>query len=206
MQLVGTDLSCTVLPGRYRSGENIPELYNSFYRYWCKTWGDVLTACGNPGALNAENFLRQDLIVILHQGFEIAGAISSSYFNLAAEPIYDHPYLKAFPSELMDSFRAKKVGHIISGEYLSVAPGFRKSTTDAPLSDILIGLLMKVFVQSEAKMTLATTIKPAKVHKIGEKYGWSELGSFNKYGLDCVLLCNSRQPSSCPICRRILEF
>jgi hypothetical protein len=193
MQVVNDSLSCTFFPGKYKNGESVPALYNSVYRYWHKVWGEIFTAAGSPESLSAENFLRQDIIVTLHQAGQIAGIFTTSFFNLSADVTYDHPYFKTFPKKMVQKLRSESVGHIITGEYLSVTADFRKSASGVHLSDVLVGLLMKIFVEIEAKMTFATTVRPAKVHKICEKYGWSELESFTKYGLDCLLLCNSQE-------------
>jgi hypothetical protein len=193
MQLMNSGLTCTFLPGKYRDGEKVPELYNAVYRYWHKTWKEILGASGNLDSLNVENFLRQDVIIVMHSGFEIAGALTSTYFNLSADSIFDHGYIKAFPSEIVKKLKAEGVGKVITAEYLSVTPAYRKATTDAPLSEVISGLFMKIFVQSRAKMSLATPIRPAKVHKIGEKFGWIEHGDITKSGVNCVLLTNCHE-------------
>ncbi len=185
-------LDCTVFPGKFRTGEAVPPLYNLAYEYWGKTWGEIFAAAGSPDSLNVDNFLRQDIVIVLHSGDQITGVITSCLFNLSATPSYDHSYFKAFPADVIRSLRENGSGLAITGEYLSVHPSFRKSHLGIALSDVLIGLLMKVFRHLDAKVSLATTVRPAGVHKIGVKFGWSELGNFKKYGLDCVLLLNSR--------------
>lgn len=184
-------LTCTLLPGKFSHSQRVPNIYNLVFKYWETTWKEIFTNAGSPDSLNVENFLRQDIIICLHNDSEIAGIITSSLFNISADAIYDHPYLRAFPISLIASLRSKGEGLILTGEYLSVKPEFRRNKAGIAISDALIGLLMKVFERTNASISLATTVRPAKVHKIGEKFGWSELGNFTKYGLDCVLLQNS---------------
>jgi hypothetical protein len=190
MKSVIRELSCTLLPGKYPDGKPVPQLYNEVYQYWKKTWQEIFTRAGSPDSLNAENFLRQDVIVVLHRGNEIAGIETSSFFNLSAEPTFDHGYLRPVPAEFMEKLRSIGAGILTTGEYLSVQPEFRRSEVGVPLSEVLIGLCKKVFRESHARIMLGTAVKSARVHESVKRFGSVEVGSFQKYGLDCLLFYN----------------
>ncbi len=203
-----SEISCTLLPGRYADGRIVPPLYNQAYRHWKKTWSEIFTRAGSPGSLCAENFLRQNLVITLHQGNRIAGILTTTFFNLSSDATFDHPYFQPFPRAIVEELWKAGNGLVITGEYLAVEPEFRKSIVGLSLADVLVGLLMKTFVQIGAKMTLATTVRPAKVHEICQAYGYSEVGQYEKYGLDCLLLQNTKEQyreHADPLVREMIE-
>jgi hypothetical protein len=187
MKPILRDVCCTFLPGKYPNGVPVPSLYNEVYRHWKTIWGDIFTKAGSPASLNAENFLRQDAIIVLHRKEEIVGLLTSSFFNLSASPIFDHPYLRPFSEDLVQKLKNDGRGMVCTAEYLSVHPEFRKSLVGVSLFEVLIGLGLKMVFKLDAKMMLATTVRPAKVYECGPRFGWVEAGTIQKYGLDCLL-------------------
>jgi len=188
MKSILTDVTCTLLPGKYAHGDRVPELYNEAYRYWRKTWGEIFTKAGSPASLNTENFLRQNIVICLHQGNRIVGMLTQTFFNIRADATYDHAYLQPFPQHLIKALRASSGGFVTTAEYLSVHSDFRRSIIGVSLSEVLLGILSRVFTESEGRMLLATTVRPARVHESCAKFGWQEVGVVQKYGLDCILM------------------
>jgi hypothetical protein len=176
MKPILRDVCCTFLPGKYPNGVPVPSLYNEVYRHWKTIWGDIFTKAGSPASLNAENFLRQDAIIVLHRKEEIVGLLTSSFFNLSASPIFDHPYLRPFSEDLVQKLKNDGRGMVCTAEYLSVHPEFRKSLVGVSLFEVLIGLGLKMVFKLDAKMMLATTVRPAKVYECGPRFGWVEYG------------------------------
>jgi len=187
------EISCTLLPGKYASGVAVPGLYNHVYRYWRQVWGEIFTRAGSPASLNVENFLRQNVIIALHREEDVIGIVCACFFNLSAESTFDHAYLKTFPDETVRILRDQGSGLYTTYEYISIRPGFRKSEIGISLSDVLLGLCEKVFTFSDAKIALATAVRPAKIAEVLKIFGWIEVGSISKYGLDCVLLRSTPQ-------------
>jgi hypothetical protein len=192
MKFNASDLSCTFLPGKYSNAHPVPSLYNAVYHYWKKVWGDIFTQAGSPGSLNAENFLRQDFIIALHRGDEVVGILATSFFNLGAESTFDHAYMKAFPRDFVGGLHAEGRGLATTSEYLSVHPDYRRSQIGVALSDVLVGLGLKIFSQQDGTVTLGTAVRPARSHESAFKYGYVEVGTIQKYGLDCSLLFNTQ--------------
>ncbi len=189
MPLLDT-ISCTVLPGAFYNREPVPSLYNNVYRSWKRTWGEIFTQAGSPQSLDANNFLRQTMIFVLHQGEDVVGVSTITLFNANAEASFDHPYFKPFPQKLLNEARSRQ-GAIFSSEYLAVEPAFRKSAAQVSLSEILIGLVVKAAIELEATLLFGTAVRPARVDESCKKFGYQEVGSYEKYGLDCALLCGA---------------
>lgn len=187
-------ISCTLLPGKYTSEAPVPELYNHVYNYWKKTWTEFFEKAGSgPGALNIENFMRHSFIITLHQENNIVGTLLASMFNVSAATTYDHPCVKPFPSEVLQKLKDSGRGLCITGEYLSVHPEFRKEIVGMSMADVLIGVLMKIYQKLDLNMALAATVRAAKVDTICKKYGYTELGSYLKIGVDCIMLFNTQE-------------
>lgn len=185
-----SDISCTLLPGNFPRAEVVPPLYNRVYDSWHRTWKEVFTSVGSPESLNPENFLRQDILIVLHREREVVGLLTTTFLNLSARAVVDHPYFRPFPEPILRAFQRRGRGLVLTGEYLSIDPAYRRSIVGLSLSDVLIGLLMRIFTGSGADSTLATTVRPAGVHEICHRFGYRELGGYQKYGLDCVLMQN----------------
>ncbi len=188
------DISLTILPGRYTTPVPVPPLYNAAYEYWKTTWAQFFEKAGSgPGALNIENFMRHSFVITLHRGNTIAGTLLASLFNTGAMTTYDHPCIKPFPESLLNQLKAKSLGSCITGEYLSVARDFRREVMGLSLADVMIGILMKIFQEQNLNMALAATVRSAKVDQICKKYGYLELGSYLKIGVDCIMLYNTQE-------------
>jgi hypothetical protein len=115
----------------------------------------------------------------------------SSLFNLSVDSTYDHPCIKPFPTNLLYSLKEKSNGIGITGEYLSVAPDFRKEKMGQSLAEVLAGLQMKIFTEMNLDISFAATVRAAKVDSIIKHFGFKEVGSYSKIGVDCIQLINT---------------
>jgi len=184
---------CTILPGKYSGSEVVPELYNVVYGYWKKTWSDFFAKAGSPaGSLNVENFTRHAFVIALHCDDVIVGAMCSSLFNFSALPTLDHPCINPFPENLLASLRTGGASLCMTGEYLSVNPDFRKGCMGISMAEVLAGIQMKIFRNLNLSASLAATVRAAKVDIICKKFGFAEVGSYQKMGVDCVMLFNTQ--------------
>ena len=187
------NLSCTLLPGKFRNGQAVPALYNTVYHDWVQVWSEVLSKMGNPGALNLDQFLSQDIIIALHLKDQLAGVVTSNFFNLSSHATFDHPYLHSFPEALIEDFKTEGKGILMTGEYFTVCTPFRKKNLGSFVAELLVGLLLKILLHVDAKATLSTTILETKSHEIGKAFGYKIVGEKKKYGLNCMLLVNTKK-------------
>lgn len=185
-------LSCTILKGRMNEAAPLPPLYNQAYGYWKKTWAHFFAEAGSgPDALKLENFTRSEFIIVIHQGEQIAGMLLSTLFHAQALTTYEHSCVSPFPEVALGRLRSLPGGRALTGEYLSVNPEFKKSLLGLSLADTLIGILMCILRQTQTDMALAATVRAAKVAEICKAYGYEEVGSYLKIGVDCVMLYNT---------------
>jgi hypothetical protein len=187
------DISCTLLPGKFTDANPVPTLYNAVYQYWKKTWAEFFQKAGSPASsLNLENFMRQSYIITLHREEKIVATLLSSIFNLSSFTTYDHPCIVPFPSDILNGLKTKGRGLCMTGEYLSVHPDYRKSLVGISMADVITGLLMNIFAERRIDIALAATVRDAKVDEICRQFGYVEVGSYLKMGVDCVMLFNTQ--------------
>lgn len=187
-------VSCTILPGRYTTAQTVPTIYNDVYKYWVRTWSQFFEKAGSPpDSLNIENYMRHSFVIALRLENKIIGSLHSSLFNLGADVTYDHPCIKPYPKELLDMLREKGKGLCVTGEYLSADPEFRREVTGISLADVMIGLQMQVFLNLKLEIAFGAAVRAAKVDAICKKYGYREVGSYLKIGVDCIMLYNTQE-------------
>ncbi|MEQ1875683.1 MAG: hypothetical protein ABL958_03495, partial [Bdellovibrionia bacterium] len=70
---ISKKLKYVLMPGKFAPGFPEPELHNRTYQLWRSVWREVFTEAGNPAALVADDFLRQDFVCVLHVGGQVVG-------------------------------------------------------------------------------------------------------------------------------------
>jgi len=187
------NLTCTILPGKITNPGPVPELLNPAFHYWKTTWAEFFRRAGSPpDALKIDSFLRADYIIVLHDGPVIAGMLLSTIFHTEALTTYEHPQIAPYPPAVIERLHAIRGGRCLSGEYLSVNPAFKKSILGISLAEVMVGILQRILLSAEADILLASTVRAAHVAEIARDYGYEEVGSYLKLGVDCVMMCNTR--------------
>jgi hypothetical protein len=185
-------LSCSILSGKIVNGGPLPPLFNPAYLYWKNTWSAFFRRAGSPpDALKTDNFIRADYVVVLHDQEEIAGMVLASVFHGQALTTFDHLSVAPFPERIHEKMRNWPGSRCLTGEYLSVNPTYKKSVLGVSLAEIMCGILHKILDERGIEMLMASTVRAAHVADIGRDFGYEEVGSFTKLGVDCVLMFNT---------------
>lgn len=184
------NLEYVVMPGKVSPGFRALELHNETYNLWRNVWKDVFTEAGNPTALVADDFLRQDFICTLHRNGEVVACHLYTIFNMEQNVSLDHRYFSIFPKNIIDLFRAKKATHLMSMEFLTVHPEWRKnSTAGMSLGPILTHLGVNVFRTLNMDAAIAPARKKMKVEQMAAKFGFECLQpNVSRGNLDCDLI------------------
>jgi hypothetical protein len=186
-----SELSCSLFPGRAAASAPFLQLNNKTYTHWNEIWSDILQL--PPGtSLSSDNFLRQDAICSIHYQGLIVGMIAGSFFNFDQLAYRDHSYLRAFPQERLRQDCKGDASNIRSIEYLSVDNRFRKSKIGFSIGSILLGLSMKIFAESRARIVLGTARSKIHVDEMCYKFGFTPCGEMDKFGHPCTLILNSK--------------
>lgn len=198
------DLKLCILPGKIQSTSLSCAIYNKTYLHWKQIWSQVLNL---ENDLHSDTFLRQDLICpIIYKNEQIIGLICCTFFDGKVDAYLDQSYLSGFKNKISSDEFARE---FMSIEYLSVDEQYRKTKIGFSLGDVLLGLSMKVFLQSSAQFVLGTARSVIKVDRNCFDFGFSNLGEIQKYGHPCTLIYNSRttcRENSSPILNEIISY
>lgn len=140
-----SELEYVIIPGRLYGQPELEALNNEAFRYWKSFWQGVFAQNGCPEDLNEDAFIRQNMICILKTKNEIAGMHLYSFYNLSQDASLNHSYIKDSYNDLyIERLRSLNIKKVMSLEYLTVSPGWRKKYIGVSLGNLLVGLSGRV--------------------------------------------------------------
>jgi hypothetical protein len=181
---LSAQLKYVILPGKFAPDFPDVELHNGTYQLWQSVWKDVFTEAGNPAALVADDFLRQDYIGALHHNRQVIGCHLYTLFNIDQMAAINNRYFSIFPREIIDGFRERNAKYLMTMEFLTVHPEWRK----ASLGPVLINLGINILKTIGADAAIGPARKKTKVDQM-----------CNKFGFDCVKPNVSRGNLDCDL-------
>ena len=164
-------------------------LHNKIYEFWDKTWTEAFAKTGAPNEMWHENFLRQDLITAILDGNEVVGCHLYTLYNVNSLAAISNEYFHYFTESSLGTLKENGMPHIMSMEYLCVNPLYRKSISQVPFGEVLIGLGAEVTDAVGYNCCLGTTIDEAKVDLMAQQFGGISIqDSIKKYGYSLRLM------------------
>ena len=178
-----------VLIPRQTADIDLIGLQNQVYRSWFAEWQKVFSSNSRDFKPSADDFLRQDMMAVILSGEKIVGFHFYSFFNLLRLEMSEHSYFDQIEKSSFENLRIKNLANVMSMEYLTVLPDFRKKEAFFPWGEILISLGLKVLNSSEGQVAFGTPRSDVKVNKMGEKLGFQTLQSaILKYDYKCEVM------------------
>ncbi|MGZ3696096.1 MAG: hypothetical protein ACXWQO_18780, partial [Bdellovibrionota bacterium] len=102
--------------------------HNQIHKFWKESWLEVLQQLKAETNQLDDDFLRQDFIASICTDAEVVAVHLYSIFALDTEASCAHRYLKGnYPPEFFEKLKAMGVRTVMSLEYLTVNPNWRKS-------------------------------------------------------------------------------
>lgn len=184
-------LECHLFPACSYPGSPFLKINNDTFSHWKKTWEQILQLKDGSG-LPSDNFLRQDMICAIRHEAEVVGMIAASYFCLDQLAYEYHSYLQPFLASSGFDRSAALAQQVMSIEYLSVVPKFRKGELGISLGSVLLGISMEVFRSSDSCMVLGTARSKIHVDEMCYKFGFTPCGEMEKFGHPCTLILNTK--------------
>ena len=126
-----------VLPGNPEPMFASSELYDASYRHFKSVWERTFTRRIGPQGYDAYGFFRQDFIMLLMHGDDIAGQLCSSLLNLESSIASDLSYLKNFDSGAQTLLRDRNCKTFATLEYSSISPNFSPRKVNFCLNDFI---------------------------------------------------------------------
>lgn len=139
-------------------------LMNRIYENWKEVFAEVLQCAG--GALDPDDFFRSDFVLAISDKENIVALGTLTFFDLRLESTLDHHYLRALNPETPDRLLEKNIHCLLSLEYLTVHPAWRKKEVSVLWAEILMGVALKIMDESPADALIGTPRIDLKVTDI----------------------------------------
>ena len=176
------DAKYYILSGKLSPDSQHFEIYKNTYELWTKTWKKVFGDVGSFEAFSPDDFYRQDYIPVIASGNEPIAAHFYSLFHIDNPAAMDHHYFEIFSEEVIASLRSRGIKKMMSMEFLTVNPEYRKTNTNISFAEIQIVLGSKLMSEINFDIALGVAIKAAKIDKMAIKLGFNVLDSHAKRG------------------------
>ena len=179
-----------VLPGKFYSDSPFIELQNKVYKFWKNIWKDVFTEVGSPNSLVPDDFLRQDLISTILYDNEVIACHLYTLFNIDQDVTLDHRYFSIFPNDVIDMFKKRNAKQLMSIEFLTVHPEWRKTSgLGMSFGFVMRELTARIINQSGTDVAVAPARKQNKVDELAYKFGFECLKqNVSRGNLHCDLI------------------
>lgn len=161
--------------------------YEQAYRFWGNTWREIFASVGSPEAFLVDDFYRPDIIPVLKYKNQIVGLICSTIFNTQNPCVFDMRYFSIFNPTALSWVFERQPKSIMSMEFLTVAPEFRKNEMGFSLAEVLILLSFIYLNEQQIDMAVGVAVKVAGVDKLATNLSAHVIGYDVKRG---NLVCN----------------
>lgn len=185
------NLSYTLLSAK-NPHENDLNLHNQSYKFWKNLWYSVLSKL-NIDALNINNdFLRQDIIAVIHDEYEIAAIHLYSHYSLRSFANSEGSYfLQNLQKTYVDKLIKLGANNVMTMEYMTVNVNWRKHQheNNIHVGAILGGLALKVLQSIGADAAIAPARRDLKVHELAYIYGGTCIAeNITNHNIPCDLI------------------
>lgn len=144
-------------------------LINQIFELWEHTFAKV--ARQNESALDPDEFFRSHYIGALMYDEEIVGFNLFTNFDLSLISATRHRYFQSLGACSPERLSLSKVKKVMTMEYFTITPAWRKQMKDAPWGEILTGMGLKFLDNSGADAILGTPRIDLKVHEMCYRLG-----------------------------------
>ncbi len=181
--------------GGFSTKQDELELRNRAYSLWREVWYAVFKKVNQAEALNPDEFFRQDIAAcILDRNHELVGMHLYTFFDLSARSDREHSYFAGIEDSALQKLANAGCIRLMSMEYLTVNPQWRKSLSGTAWADILVSLGQRVMQASGYDAVVGTPRTDIGVDKIGDRLGFRTYQEqITKYDYFCSLMACSKE-------------
>jgi hypothetical protein len=161
------------------------ELVNDIYSLWKETFGRVLERAG--AELDIGDFFRSHNAGVLMYQDEVVAFNLFTNFNFQLHAHRDHPYFESLDAETIEAVTSKS-GKVMTMEYFTVSPLWRKQNKEIHWGEILAGLGLHYMDHSCVELGVGTPRTDLKVDQMCERLGASIRGYVSKMNYECAVV------------------
>jgi hypothetical protein len=185
------------------------KLKNKVFVTWKEFWQQVYKDQNSSFEVKADDFIRQDIIGVIFDGERVAASHMYSFFNLKALADSEIHYFNFFSKFYLETLQQNKVETVMSMEYLTVTPDYRKSVVGFSLGSVVASLGTHVFGEIGVDAIVAPARTDVGVHKMAHDIGFVSIEkNTDQRGFNCDLIAcfrGDQKPSDSPIVRNLVN-
>lgn len=206
------ELKYYLLPGKTYPWFEHQAVYNKVYLFWRSIWAQVFFEHGKPDALSADDFCRQDVIHAVIYRDQVVSIGLNSLFNFASRSTVDQKYFSSFTEDNVRYLKDERVQSLLSMEFLTVCPDFRKLNTGFSFAHVVAELGFLLLRNLDLDVAVATVRKEkyAMINELASRLGGEVLQEDVLRGnILCDLMCvfqKSYRPLPDPRVRDLVEY
>lgn len=145
--------------------------HDQAFEFWSDTWRKILNGLNFSANNLEEEWGRQDRIACLFDNDKPVAAHLYSFFSLKSKAALSHPYFKNYTPEFFKKLDAMGVESVMSMEYMTIHPEWRKHSSGFHLGAVLGGLALKVMEHHGLEAAIAPARRDHRVHDLAYIYG-----------------------------------
>lgn len=173
----------------HRKDKKKSHLLNQTYHFWKQLWVNECASVNKFNEIFADDFFRADLIAVIYSPDQIVGCHLYTYFDLSNPYAREHTYFAGLYNHISKILETENIKEVISLEYLSINPNWRKSITGYALADVLIKLSQNVVRHFKFDAGIGTARLLTKVDKKTSNLGFTETDVVvDRHGFECKFM------------------
>ncbi len=149
------------------------KLRNDVYTAWHSLWSEIYGEAKSGYELNSDEFTRQKIVTAILHNDKIAGVHLYSFFHLDSMPDLHTQYFHFFSPQYLQLLRDRNVQTVMSMEFLTVMPDFRKSKLGLSIGLVISQLGTEIFRASGVDAIVAPARNDVGVNKMAYDIGFS---------------------------------
>lgn len=165
-------LEYVVLSGSGDRSFNNADLHNKAYIYWKNFWTRIYSDAQSLDSFSCDDFFRQNFVTLLLLSGEVVGMHLYSVFHLNHLAVQEHHYFKFYPQDFFEFMKERSSDYVMSLEFLTIDPAWRKAECGISLGEVLIGCGLRFFDFLGTSAVIAPARADNKVNQMCYKYGF----------------------------------
>lgn len=187
-----------ILSRKDNMSENEIKNYNEAFEYWVSFWSDFWKSSDKnqqaPSLSQLHDFFyRQSAIGVIKHKSAFVGMVLQTKYDLRISSIKKLGYFSHYPDQVFDLLKFSKINQLVTHEFLTVNPEWRKTKIGFSVAEWLMALGARTLHHIGGDGSVAIARKDIGIHKLCHKLGWKSAIcdiSYNGYPCDVILLNN----------------
>lgn len=154
VSILSRQMQYVLLPGRMPPPK-LRGYYDEAYRCWKQVWSEALLELDGSGQIYSDEFTRHDEISAVFFKDRCIGTTSFFWMDFALAPTADDSYFKIWTPKAIAEL-TKYDSKVLVCSYFTLHPDGRQNRLGINMKDVLMGLLVKRFLDTNAQSMTGT--------------------------------------------------